>query len=197
MSKLRFPRLEDQFQESIFRKVYTLLVIFGYRPENSPPFVELFLAGLSKLHSTCPSEQFEKTVISGKNSYFQISFRSWANNFRLLGKNNWRFCRNCVLSVCRTSLVKDITFWRNHFLNILFGQWTKRFWFLWKNLARRCQSAFYLSIAAFSQKKSLLRKKFCFRKSLFFQKIHFLNKNVRSFVETIPVELWKQHFRCL
>ena len=133
-----------------------------------------------------------------------MSFGSWANNFRLLGENVWRFCQNCGLSVCRTTIVKDITFWRNLFLTFLLGQWTKRLWLLSKNFLRRCQncllffisstlgrSKFFLSSCRISEKFLavwwiffsqgwqnwiLCVQRISWRKTIFLQNLYFLNQ---------------------
>ena len=90
------------FERLVFFLFSVRYVKFSWSPGKTFP------AFMSKLPSTCPSEQFDETFISEKIPYFQIFFECWAKNFRLLWENFELSCQNCVLNVCRTTLVKDI-----------------------------------------------------------------------------------------
>ena len=116
--------------------------IFGHWSRNFRLFVQTFLAGYSKLQSTCPPDRFDVKFFPERNMIFQFFWTLMAEFLCFLLKLFWRGCENCSSLVQRNTLMKNESFfdkkWRN-FLK-LFRLWTKIFWPSVLSFSARCQT---------------------------------------------------------
>ena len=76
-------------------------ILLGHSKKNSRPIFEFFSMQLSKLHSTCLDEHFER-----KNIFIETKFLSSfsdidieRNVFNFLSEHFWLPCQNCILCV--------------------------------------------------------------------------------------------------
>ena len=116
--------------------------IFGHWSKNFRLFVQTFLAGSSKLQSTCPPDRFDVKTFPEGNMIFQSFWTLMAEFLCFLLKLFWRCCKNCTSLVQKNTLIKIESFfekkWRN-FLK-LFRLWAKIVWPSVLSFSAGCQT---------------------------------------------------------
>ena len=87
--------------------------MFGHWSKNFRLFVQTFLAGSSKLQSTCPPDRFDVKTFPEGNMIFQFFWTLMAEFLCFLLKLFWRCCKNCTSLVQKNTLIKiESFFWK-------------------------------------------------------------------------------------
>ena len=154
--KIAFYLSEECFEEELFLNKTSLFYHFRTMSKHFQLLVEIFWAGLSKLHSACPQKDFEE-IKNEKTKNFKHS-RSLNGNFRTSVEFLPGVCQNCLLLVRRKVLKKNC-FWTKHLYFIIFAQWANISNFWLKFFGLFCQNCILGVLNTILRKKIISLKK--------------------------------------